>query len=140
MYLKFRNGEYIILYPGEKELCFKEYISSLKKVFSIRIISQNAYIASCLQNGIIIGYGKGHTVINVYRENENIRNINVIVLPICKKHLPVLVNRYNGVIEKYFPKDLIKIEAGTVNWNIYKDIYACKDVVEAYNKMSRSRI
>lgn len=136
MYLKLKRGEYIIIRPGQKSYELKRYLedSELKET---RVISKNAYIASCLQTGTIIGYSGGRTTVNVYSKGKRIRKIRVIVYSGINSKYPVLVNRYNGVSSDFIPKNLIKVEAGTLGWNVKKDIYICRAVIDAYDNMAK---
>lgn len=136
MVLKTKRGEYIILFPGQVNFELNQYIDGLKDVHPI-IKSKNAYVASCLQNGTIIGYGRGRTTINIYRGKERIRKIRVIVLGGSQGKYPVFVNRNNGVSAAFVPKNLVKMEKGTLGWNMHKDIYICDEVASAYQEMQK---
>lgn len=137
MFFKVKRGEYIILFSGQVNFKLNQYINELKDIQPI-IRSKNAYVASCLQNGTIIGYGRGRTTINIYHGKARIRKIRVIVLGSSKKSYPVFVNRNNGVPTDFIPEDLAKVEKGTLGWNMHKDIYICNKVALAYQEMQKS--
>lgn len=136
MYFKLKRGEYIVIFEGEKNNELEKIIENINDS-TIKFKSKNAYVVSCLQNGIVIGNGKGKTTVNIYKGEERIKKIRVIVLPGKKNKYPILVNRFNGVSDDFIPNDLVKIEKGSLGWNMQKDVYICKKVAVAYNEMSK---
>ena len=98
--------KYIVVQAGKVDKTLEKKYRGKSVVF----ISNNAYVASCLQNGIIIGYEQGTTTVDVY-EKQSLQNridsLNVIVTPSVNKRMPLFVNRWNGVPRGYRPDNLI---------------------------------
>ncbi len=106
---------------------------------NFEFISNDAYVASCLRNGKIVGYKRGTTFITIKENSDIVAMIKVIVLPWIKKSFPVYVNRRNGVGgESFTPENLITVEKGEKHWNSLKDIRICKEAATAYVKMSEA--
>ena len=131
--------EPIILLKG----CKNHQLSSrIKEIDSqeISFISENAYVASCLWNGKIIGNGVGSTKVNIFNKEQFIQAVEVHVLPSERRAHPVLVNRRNGVPKAFVPSTLVKVEKGTYNWNIFRDIYICEEAKYAYTEMAKDAL
>lgn len=126
----------IIVSPEEKDFTIKTFIESRISV-PVKIVSNNAYVACVLQNGTIIGYGEGETIINIYEGAQCIKSFNVIVLD-GKSEIPVLVNRYNGVGDNILPTDLVAVDRCYLNEDEKREIFICKEVLLAFIEMHRA--
>lgn len=129
--------KYIVLYEGKADFTLKE--NSEGKTYTY--VSRNAYVASCLQSGTIIGYGSGRTVIELYTDrtlSEKIAEYKIIVLPGKNDRFPLFVNRWNGVTENREPKDLIKISKGAKFYSPHRDMVICRSAAEAYERMAEA--
>ncbi len=128
--------KYIVVQAGKVDKTLEKKYRGKSVVF----ISNNAYVASCLQNGIIIGYEQGTTTVDVY-EKQSLQNridsLNVIVTPSVNKRMPLFVNRWNGVPRGYRPDNLIEKPAGEQFYSISRKILICADAAEAYEAMAR---
>lgn len=125
----------LLLFAGKVNFSLKK--KNVEKAYTY--ISRNAYVASCLQNGTIIGYNCGRTIVEVYADkklNEKVQEYKIIVFPWNNNKFPLFVNRWNGVPEDKIPCDLVEIPAGTPNYNIHKSLLICKVAAEAYDRMS----
>lgn len=129
-------GKYIVLKEGSfDKTLYKKFVNK-KYVF----VSNNAYIASCLQNGIIVGGHQGKVNIEIYEDQlrcKKIASISIIVIPSVNKKLPLFVNRWNGLPKEYKPNNLIEKPAGQKYYNLEHSILICEEAAEAYEKMAK---
>lgn len=131
------KNKYITLFAGEADFSLADKYRGAGYTF----VSTNAYAASCLQDGTVIGYKEGDAVIEVYEDrtlNEKKATCNVIVLPGENKKFPLYVNRWNGIPKNAVPEDLIEVHRGTKNYNIGKSIFLCKKAADAYDKLAEA--
>lgn len=131
--------KYIILQEGSFDKTLYKKFFNKKYVF----VSGNAYIAACLQNGIIIGGNQGKVNIEIYADQlrcKKIASVNVIVIPSINKKLPLFVNRWNGLPKEYTPKNLIEKTAGQKYYNLEHSILICEEAAEAYEKMAKDAV
>ena len=131
-------GKYIVLKEGSfDKTLYKKFVNK-KYVF----VSNNAYIASCLQNGIIVGGHQGKVNIEIYEDQlrcKKIASISIIVIPSVNKKLPLFVNRWNGLPKEYKPNNLIEKPAGQKYYNLEHSILICEEAAEAYEKMAKTQ-
>lgn len=135
------RGEYITIRSGKRDLSLKQLLDNADESSQIKVTSSNAYVVTCLQDGTMLGREPGKATVSVYDGRKRLRKIRVIVSPGAKNSnsLPVLVNAFNRIPKSSLPpKNLIKKEAGTYNWNTRKDIFACEETAKAYDAMSRA--
>lgn len=124
----------LILLEGEVNFELFYFYSDQNAIF----ISNNAYVASCLKNGIIFAYGQGETTIEVMLNQNIIDLISIVVLPSGYIRYPLYVNRWNGVPRDRIPFDLVKKKIGTKYYSYVSDVYVCKYVADAYEMMART--
>lgn len=130
-----QRNKFIILEKGKADFSLTYRYEGKKMTY----VSNNAYVASCLQNGIVIAYEQGSTMLSVYADSERrekVAEIFIIVLSSDRDSLPLLVNRWNGVIMADMSADLIEIPAGTCNYNLNESIFLDREAADAFDKMA----
>lgn len=130
-----QKNKFIILEKGKADFTLNHRYEGKKMTY----VSNNAYVASCLQNGTVIAYGQGSTMLSVYADSERrekVAEIFIIVLSSDRDSLPLLVNRWNGVIMADMSADLIEIPAGTCNYNLNESIFLDREAADAFDKMA----
>lgn len=128
---KVRFEKTIELRTGEKlsllSACFQnETMEAFEK-----FCSENAVVASVLQNGEIIGNSAGYAFVAVVTDDKRVIYIPVHVSQGGPAQYPVIVNEYNLVPDHYMPEDCVLGE----EYGLPEGVTAARSAAEAWSAM-----